>query len=119
MRLWPQAVFCGAQFVPGKTPKDRGGCTFIPGDDELSPNGYCVAWIEPRKVALSSEDGAATTSAGTVVAIRLLITWEQTMAATLIPILAIFTLVSVFALGVWQFRRARRQQKHNEAFSVK
>lgn len=33
---------------------------------------------------------------------------------TLIPILAIFTLVTVFALGVWQFRRARSAEKHNE-----
>lgn len=38
-----------AQFVPGKTPKDRGGCTVIPGDDEISPNAYCVAWIEAKK----------------------------------------------------------------------
>ena len=38
-----------AQFVPGKTPKDRGGCTVIPGDDEISPSGYCVAWIEAKK----------------------------------------------------------------------
>ena len=33
-----------AEFVPGKTPKDRGGCTVIPGDTEISPNGWCVMW---------------------------------------------------------------------------
>lgn len=38
-----------AQFVPGKTPKDRGGCTTIPGDDEIAPAGWCVAWIEIKK----------------------------------------------------------------------
>jgi hypothetical protein len=31
-------------FVPGKTPKDLGGCKIFPGDTEISPNGYCVAW---------------------------------------------------------------------------
>lgn len=43
-----QCATC-AQFVPGKTPKDLGGCTTIPGDTEISPNGYCVAWIEAKK----------------------------------------------------------------------
>ena len=33
-----------AEFVPGKTPKDRGGCIAIPGDTEISPNGWCVMW---------------------------------------------------------------------------
>ncbi len=33
-----------SEFVPGKTPKDRGGCTVIPGDTEISPNGWCVMW---------------------------------------------------------------------------
>jgi High potential iron-sulfur protein len=37
-----------AEFIPGKTPKDRGGCTAIPGDTEISPNGWCVMW-EARK----------------------------------------------------------------------
>lgn len=32
------------QFVPGKTPKDLGGCKIFPGDTEISPQGYCVAW---------------------------------------------------------------------------
>ncbi|MGE5468300.1 MAG: high-potential iron-sulfur protein [Ignavibacteria bacterium] len=34
------------QFVPGKTPKDRGGCKLMPGDTEISPQGYCVAWTK-------------------------------------------------------------------------
>lgn len=34
------------QFVPGKTPNDKGGCKVIPGDTEISPNGYCVAWTK-------------------------------------------------------------------------
>jgi hypothetical protein len=33
-----------AQFIPGKTPKDRGGCKVIPGDTEISPNGWCTAF---------------------------------------------------------------------------
>ena len=32
------------EFVPGKTPKDGGGCRVIPGDDEISPNGWCFFW---------------------------------------------------------------------------
>ncbi|MBL8382195.1 MAG: high-potential iron-sulfur protein [Burkholderiales bacterium] len=37
------------QWVPGKTPKDRGGCKILPGDTEISPSGYCVAWVEMKK----------------------------------------------------------------------
>lgn len=38
------------QFVPGKTPKDLGGCKLFPGDTEVAPKGYCVAWvILPKK----------------------------------------------------------------------
>ncbi len=33
------------QFIPGKTPKDRGGCKIIPGDTEISPQGWCSAWV--------------------------------------------------------------------------
>jgi len=33
------------QFVPGKTPKDKGGCKAIPGDTEILPNGYCAAFV--------------------------------------------------------------------------
>jgi hypothetical protein len=34
------------QFVPGKTPKDKGGCKIMPGDTEISPTGYCTAWAK-------------------------------------------------------------------------
>jgi hypothetical protein len=32
------------EFVSGKSDKDLGGCKVIPGDTEISPNGYCVSW---------------------------------------------------------------------------
>jgi len=32
------------EFVPGKDPAARGGCKVIPGDDEISPNGWCSAF---------------------------------------------------------------------------
>jgi len=32
------------EFLPGKTDKDLGGCKVIPGDDEISPRGYCAKW---------------------------------------------------------------------------
>jgi len=35
-----------AQFIPGKTEKDLGGCKVFPGDTEISPNGYCMAWAK-------------------------------------------------------------------------
>ncbi|MBK9021949.1 MAG: high-potential iron-sulfur protein [Sulfuritalea sp.] len=34
------------QFVPGKAPADKGGCKIFPGDTEVSPKGYCVAWAK-------------------------------------------------------------------------
>ena len=34
------------QFVPGKTPKDKGGCKIMQGDTEISPSGYCTAWVK-------------------------------------------------------------------------
>lgn len=37
------------QFVPGKTPKDLGGCKIFPGDTEVSPQGFCVAWAAKPK----------------------------------------------------------------------
>lgn len=39
---------CGTcmQFVPGKKPKDKGGCKLMPGDTEISASGYCVAWAK-------------------------------------------------------------------------
>ena len=38
-----------AQFVPGKSAKDLGGCKLFAGDTEVSPNGYCVAWMAKAK----------------------------------------------------------------------
>ena len=32
------------QFTPGKSAADLGGCKLFPGDTEVSPKGYCVAW---------------------------------------------------------------------------
>ena len=32
------------EFVPGKTPTDKGSCKQIPWDDEIAPTGYCVLW---------------------------------------------------------------------------
>lgn len=32
------------EFLPGKSPADRGGCKAIPGDDEISPEGWCTLW---------------------------------------------------------------------------
>jgi len=32
------------EFLPGKTNKDLGGCKILPGDDEISPDGYCTGW---------------------------------------------------------------------------
>lgn len=37
------------QFVPGKTAADLGGCKIFPGDTEISPKGYCVAWAAKPK----------------------------------------------------------------------
>ncbi len=37
------------QFVPGKTAKDLGGCKLFAGDTEISPTGYCVAWVAKAK----------------------------------------------------------------------
>jgi len=34
------------QFVPGKTSTALGGCKLYPGDTEISPHGYCVAWAK-------------------------------------------------------------------------
>lgn len=35
-----------AQFIPGKSARDKGGCKLMPGDTEISPQGYCVAWVK-------------------------------------------------------------------------
>src|SRR5258706_4622901 len=37
------------QFVPGTTAKALGGCKIYPGDTEISPNGYCLAWVAAPK----------------------------------------------------------------------
>lgn len=35
-----------ALFQPGKTPKDLGQCSALPGDTEVSPNAWCAAWVK-------------------------------------------------------------------------
>jgi hypothetical protein len=44
----PEGKVCSGcmQFVPGKTAKDPGGCKVMAGDTEISPNGYCTAWVK-------------------------------------------------------------------------
>jgi High potential iron-sulfur protein len=39
---------CGncLQFVPGASATALGGCKVIPGDTEISPQGYCTAWAK-------------------------------------------------------------------------
>ncbi len=34
------------QFVPGAPAKGLGGRKVIPGDTEISPQGYCAAWAK-------------------------------------------------------------------------
>lgn len=34
------------QFVPGPAANKPGGCKIIPGDTEISPQGYCVGWVK-------------------------------------------------------------------------
>ena len=36
-------TFC-LEFILGKSEIDRGGCKLMPGDDEISPSGYCTEW---------------------------------------------------------------------------
>ena len=38
-----------AQFIPGKSATALGGCKIIPGDTEISPKGYCMAWTAKAK----------------------------------------------------------------------
>ena len=33
-------------FVPGKTATALGSCKVIPGDTEISPNGWCTAYLK-------------------------------------------------------------------------
>ena len=35
-----------SQFLPGATAKDAGACKVIAGDREISPQGYCIAWVK-------------------------------------------------------------------------
>jgi hypothetical protein len=37
------------QFMPGKSAKALGGCKIYPGDTEISPKGYCTAWVAAPK----------------------------------------------------------------------
>lgn len=37
------------QFVPGKAATDLGGCKIFPGDTEISPKGFCMAWVAKPK----------------------------------------------------------------------
>lgn len=34
------------QFVTGASAKALGGCKIMPGDTEISPQGYCTAWTK-------------------------------------------------------------------------
>ncbi len=44
----PDGKDCSAclQFIAGKTPTALGGCKIYPGDTEISPHGYCIAWTK-------------------------------------------------------------------------
>jgi len=33
-------------FVSGPSAQGPGGCKIMPGDTEISPHGYCVAWVK-------------------------------------------------------------------------
>jgi len=33
-------------FVPGPSAQGPGGCKIMPGDTEISPQGYCLAWVK-------------------------------------------------------------------------
>jgi hypothetical protein len=32
------------EFIPGKDEHALGSCKVVPGDDEISPDGWCTAW---------------------------------------------------------------------------
>ena len=36
-------------WVPGANPTARGGCKVIPGDTQISPQGWCTAWVAAPK----------------------------------------------------------------------
>ena len=37
------------QFVAGSSATAPGGCKLMPGDTEISPKGYCTAWVAKPK----------------------------------------------------------------------
>ncbi len=37
------------QWIPGKSPTERGGCKVIPGDTEIAPNGWSTAYVAATK----------------------------------------------------------------------
>lgn len=41
-----EAMSCTSclEFLPGADARALGGCKLLPGDDEISPDGYCTAW---------------------------------------------------------------------------
>jgi hypothetical protein len=40
----PQRCDNCMHWVPGASPTAKGGCKVIPGDKEISPQGWCTAW---------------------------------------------------------------------------
>jgi len=36
-------------WVPGKTPIAKGACKIIPNDDQINPEGWCLAWVAAPK----------------------------------------------------------------------
>jgi len=34
------------QFIPGKSPTDKGMCKAITNDDQISPTGWCAAFVK-------------------------------------------------------------------------
>ncbi|HWS13138.1 MAG TPA: high-potential iron-sulfur protein [Rhodocyclaceae bacterium] len=37
-----------AQFVPGASATAKGTCKIIPNDDEISPSGWCTAFVQKK-----------------------------------------------------------------------
>jgi hypothetical protein len=33
-------------FIPGASASKLGGCAIMPGDNEISPHGYCIGWVK-------------------------------------------------------------------------
>ena len=36
------------QFIPGKSLTEKGGCKIMAGDTEISPSGWCSAYVEKK-----------------------------------------------------------------------